>query len=538
MKKGWFEKWQRWLSGNNEAGQRNYIFKTIFDRSQDACIIYSKASQEIIEVNEMAANIFELPPDTVLKGLHISQLMMRYLTSESPNQEFLLNNLSETWSGEAEFKTHKINKFYSIVTTWLFAAEDGAEEYCTMSIRNFSEEKKTANELAKAKKNTERAVRTKAQFLSSMSHELRTPLNGIIGSSDLILGEAGLNEEVQRHVQTIKYSSEHMLCIINDILSFSKLNANKTDLKPAPCNILSCIQNIYDSFLFQYKKKGIDFIKDFSEDLEHVRIMTDELKLSQILHNLISNALKFTDYGSVCFSVQTKEITDDGITLYFEIRDTGIGIAADYHEEIFNAFSQVYAEDLKRRYGGTGLGLAISRQLVQMLGGNLEIESELQMGARFYFTCKFNTVQQSALAQPKPDAEKLAITKDIRGVRVLVVEDNEINAKILKSFLSKWQMQIKAAITGVHAVELVKYHKFDLILMDLEMPEMNGYTALKKIREMHIDTPVIAFTATMLENLDTLITEAGFTDYVVKPFRPAELRKKLEMYCERKVDYA
>lgn len=537
MRNGWLLKWQRLLFGKGQAAKTKDIFRSLFHCAADAYFVYSKETQEIIEVNETAGAMFEMPATSPLKGLYMSQIMMRFLTIESPNLEFLLNNLSETWKGEAEFKTHKKNKFYSLVNIHNVTVSE-QEAYWVMSIRNISDSKKVANELANSRLNTEKAIKTKAKFLSSMSHELRTPLNGIIGSSDLILSEPALDEEVKRHVQVIKYSSEHMLSIINDILSFSKLNAEKVALAAAPFPILKCLQNITASFQLQYKTKGVKFTCYFPKELEDISVNTDELKLSQVIHNLLSNALKFTDFGSVCFSVKMKEISDSEITLFFEIKDTGIGISSQYHEEIFNAFSQVYADDHKRRYGGTGLGLAISRQLVQLLGGNLELESELQKGSRFFFTCKFKIEQQVSFPKNEEPLSRNTPSKDIRGIRVLVVEDNEINAKILKSFLSKWQMQIKAAITGVHAVELVKYHKFDLILMDLEMPEMNGYTALKVIRERNIDTPVIAFTATQLENLDSLITEAGFTDYIVKPFKPDDLKKKIEMYCERKIDYA
>ncbi len=538
MKNGWFSRWRRLLSGNAAEESRFQILEDAFNCSTEGCIVYSKETQEILETNKTIITLFDLPDHVNLKGLYISQVMMRYLTGESPNMDFLLNNLAEDWSGEAEFRTHTKNIFSSVVNTHLCSRPGEKGDYVVMSIRNINERKLIAGELARSRIKTEKAAQTKAHFLSSMSHELRTPLNGIIGSSDLILCETGLSEEVQRHVQVIKYSSEHMLGIINDILSFSKLNSDKSQLKNTPFDILKCLQNIASSFATQFKKKRVEFICDFSGELANIILTSDELKLSQVLHNLISNALKFTDFGSVTFTVNVLETTSDEVTLYFEIRDTGIGIATDHQEEIFHAFSQVYADNLKRRYGGTGLGLAISRQMVQLFGGNLEVESELQQGSRFYFTSKFKIVQPTVIKESEGSLATNIENKDIRGIRVLVVEDNEINAKILKSFLTRWQMQIKAAITGVHAIELVKYHKFDLILMDLEMPEMNGYTALRIIREMNIDTPVLAFTATLLENPETLITEAGFTDYVVKPFRPDDLKRKIAKYCERKIDYA
>src|SRR6185312_15316552 len=362
--------------------------------------------------------------------------------------------------------------------------------------------------------------------------------NGIIGASNVILSDPDLKEDIKTHVNMVRYSSEHMLGIVNDILDFSKIDAQKMELKEQPFNLLDCLNNITSSFSLQFKKQDVALITNFpEEDLKNIEIVSDQTKLSQVIKNLLSNALKFTHCGSVSLIVKTKELSDAATTLYFEVKDTGIGIAEEKQEEIFQAFSQLNDDGLKRQYEGTGLGLAISRKLVKMMGGTLEVKSKLQQGSSFFFMLRFR-IPEKPMAIKMPVKTFPETKKDIRGVRVLVVEDNEINAGILKSFLNKWQMPIKEAITGIHALELIKYHKFDLILMDLEMPEMNGYDTLKKIRECNILTPVIAFTATLLDNMDSLITEAGFTDYVLKPFKPSELKKKIEMYCERKVDYA
>ena len=540
MKNEQLSKWRRFFVLNTNPGliKKNNFLESVFQSSSEAYFVYSKETQEIIETNKMATALFELPDDKNLIGLYMSQVMMRYLSANSHNVDSLLNNVTANWIGEAEFKTHADNKFFGLVNTNILSSDTEEKEYQVLSIRDITETKETWSEAAKSKMKAEKATRSKTRFLSSMSHELRTPLNGIIGASGLILSDPGLDEEVKNSVNIIRYSSEHMLHIINDILDFSKLDAKKMELKEGTFSILNCLANVLSSFSLQYKNREIDFITNIpGEGLEGIKIISDEIKLSQVINNLLSNSLKFTHHGSVEFTVKIKESSTTHIDLYFEIKDTGIGIAKDKQEEIFQAFSQVHADDLKRQYGGTGLGLAISRQLVKLLGGSLEVNSELEKGARFYFTISFKIA-----AQPDPKMNKTVssteMPKDIRGVRILVVEDNEINARILKNFLVKWQIRIKEAITGIHAIELMKYHKFDLVLMDLEMPEMNGYATLKKMREMNISTPVIAFTATLLENMDSLITEAGFTDYVLKPFRPADLKKKIEMYCERKVDYA
>ena len=538
MKNNQFFKWQRFFSLKNKNPLKDTFFESIFQSASDAYFIYSKETQEIIETNKIVTTLFELPPDKNLKGLYMSQVMMRFLSGDSPNLDILMNNVCDNWIGEAEFKTHAKNKFYALVNTNILSSVSEENDYQVLSIKDISEVKKNWNEVVNSKIKVEKATRSKTRFLSSMSHELRTPLNGIIGTSSLILSESNVPENIKNHIDVIKYSSEHMLHIINDILDFSKLDANKMELKESSFSILNCLKNVVSSFSLQYKTNEIDFVTNFPEhELDGIKIISDEIKLSQVINNLLSNSLKFTHSGSVEFSVRINEASDSNMNLYFEIKDTGIGIAKDKQEEIFQAFSQVHSEDLKRRYGGSGLGLTISRELVNMLGGKLELDSELNKGTRFFFTLPFKLASEpSSIINDNNPLNKSV--KDVRGVRVLIVEDNEINASILKSFLSKWQIRVKEAITGIHALELIKYHKFDLILMDLEMPEMNGYTTLKKIREIGITTPVIAFTATLLENMDSLVTEEGFTDYVLKPFRPSDLKKKIEMYSERKVDYA
>ena len=537
MKKDRFHKWQRFFFLKKKRTLMDDFFESIFQSAADAYFVYSKETQEVIETNKMATTLFELPPDKNLKGLYMSQVMMRFLSGDNPNSDVLMNNVTGSFVVEAEFKTHAKNNFFGLVNTNIFPSLPNDNGYQVLSIRDITDTKKIRNEVAKSKINVEKATKSKTRFLSSMSHELRTPLNGIIGASSLILSDTNLKEDFKNHINMIRYSSEHMLNIINDILDFSKLDAKKMELKENSFSVLNCLKNVTSSFSLQYKTNNVDFIIYFPErGLEGVKIISDEIKLSQVINNLLSNSLKFTHNGSVEFILKIQETSDTRILLYFEIKDTGIGIAKDKQEEIFQAFSQVHSDDLKRRYGGTGLGLTISRELVSMLGGTLELDSELQKGTRFFFTLSFKIASQPA-SRVTANSALPDLIKDIRGVRVLIVEDNEINASILKSFLSKWQISIKEAITGIHALELIKYHKFDLILMDLEMPEMNGYTTLKKIREMGISTPVIAFTATLLENMDSLITEAGFTDYVLKPFRPSDLKKKIEMYCERKVDY-
>ncbi len=518
-----------------KTDSRNEYHEALFQSYLDAYIVFNQETKEITDYNKRALSLFDLPKEVELKDLYINQLMMRYLASDSANMELMMDNVPDYWHGEASFNTHQKVKFYSYVKSVVFF-RDGIK-YQILSIRDITSMKDAEKELKIYKESVEKAGRAKARFLSSMSHELRTPLNGIIGTSNLIKSEPNLPEAIEQHVDILLYSSEHMLGIINEILDFSKIDAGKLELKKQPFNIQECINKLVCTFTSQFKNKNIDLIIDQSADLENINVSSDETKLTQVLANLLSNALKFTLHGNVKLSVKLTENTEKNITIQFEVKDTGIGIPPEKQAEIFQGFAQVHDTDLSRRFGGTGLGLTISEKLVALFGGKLQVESEQGVGSRFYFTVHFDTAIKMQPAFAPLTAPEVNV--DIRGIKILVVEDNEINAKILKSFLKKWEVQIKEAGNGVHALEILKYHNFDLILMDLEMPEMDGYTAIKIIRQTDPTTPILAFTASLLENMDSFLAEAGFNGYVLKPYRPAELRAKIEMFApHRKIEYS
>ncbi len=516
------------------AGGRKEYHEALFQSYLDAYIVFNQETKEIVDYNKRMLSLFELPPESDLKKLYITQIMMRYLAEDSENKELMMDNIPDCWHGEAGFINYKKEKFYSYVKSVVYYKDEN--KYQILSIRNITSIKEAEKELMVYKESVEKAGRAKARFLSSMSHELRTPLNGIIGTTNLIKEEANLPEEIQQHMDVLLYSSEHMLGIINDILDFSKIDAGKLELKKQPFNLKQCIDHLTASFENQFIAKNLQLIVEQSPELEQLQIVSDETKLSQVISNLLSNALKFTLEGKVVFAIKITSTNESNVTIQFEVKDTGIGISEEKQLEIFQGFSQVHAAELSRRFGGTGLGLTISEKLVNIFGGKLQVESEPGKGSKFYFTLNFDISVKKLFAEPIP-AEDVIV--DIRGIKILVVEDNEINAKILKSFLKKWEVQIKEAGNGIHALEILKYHEFDLILMDLEMPEMDGYTAIKIIRQTDTTTPILAFTASLLENMDEVLAEAGFNGYVLKPYRPAELKAKIELFApHRKIAYS
>jgi signal transduction histidine kinase len=519
-----------------KATQDYSHLETLFQNHGDAFIIYDKATGIVTDCNKNVKQLFELGEGQCFEGLYISQIMLRHLKSDSPNTELLMNNIPDDWFGEASFVTTNNYVFFTKIKS--IPILKGSIQCQILSIRDITEIKEAELRIRTSKAEVEEAAHAKARFLSSISHELRTPLNGIIGTANLILTDRGMQEGIKKHMNVLRYSSEHMLGIINDILDFSKIDAGKLELNSHEFSLKDAVDNIAGSFLSQYQDKKVELITKYHPLLYRANIKSDKIKLNQVISNLLSNALKFTHAGSVTLKVNIDKFSTEEIVVQFEVEDTGIGIPEDKIEHIFNAFTQVHnTADLKRTYGGTGLGLTISDMLVKIFGGKMQVESTAGKGTRFYFSITFPLA--TTYNEAHPDFTPIEQPKDIRGIRILVVEDNEINAAILTGFLGRWKVRYMEAGHGIQGLELLKYHKFDLILLDLEMPEMDGYTTVKKIREQGITTPVVAFTASLLENMEESLKEAGFDDFILKPFRPAELKKKIELYAPHRVfDYA
>ena len=356
-----------------------------------------------------------------------------------------------------------------------------------------------------------------------MSHELRTPLNGIIGSTNLLKSEQYLNGQLE-HFEMLDYSSNHMLNLVNDVLDFSKIESGKVELEQRKFNVETFIKNIYNSFAHQFETKHLYF-KLSSEDNVNIDVISDDIKLSQILNNLLSNALKFTEEGGVTFCVALREINENNVTLNFAIKDTGIGIPKEKVGVIFESFIQADI-DTTRKYGGTGLGLTISKKLVETFGSKLFLENKESEGCNFYFDVVFEKNKSIVINQIKVSDE----VQSLKGMRILIAEDNKINMLIARKFLKSWGVDVTEAVNGSEAIAYCYINEFDLLLLDLEMPEADGYTALKEIRKLKPTIPAIAFTAAAFENIDMVLLEKGFNDYILKPFLPQELNSKLFMF--------
>jgi signal transduction histidine kinase/CheY-like chemotaxis protein len=387
---------------------------------------------------------------------------------------------------------------------------------------------KKEEQLISAKDLAEDSAKAKLQFLSNMSHELRTPLNGIIGTANLLSLDAHTQTQ-KEHLELLQYSSVHMLNLINDVLDFSKIESGKIELEQKSFNLEAFVKNIYNSFAQQFEAKQLYFKLAAEENLD-INIISDDVKLGQILNNLLGNALKFTAQGGVTLVINTAHIYDDEVNVSIRVTDTGIGIPASKLSTVFESFMQADA-NTTRKYGGTGLGLSISKKLAEVFKSTLHVQSEVNKGSSFYFDI--------VLKKSNKPVEPVAISKNaivpLDGLTVLLAEDNKINMLIARKFLSKWGVNLTEATNGREAIEHYQLKKYDIVLLDLEMPEVDGYGALKGIRQINPSQPAMAFTAAIFENLGDVLLAHGFDDYILKPFVPQELNAKLAKYCLTKV---
>ncbi|MEZ4591320.1 MAG: PAS domain S-box protein [Chloroflexota bacterium] len=422
-------------------------------------------------------------------------------------------------------------------------------------VTDLSAQKKIENTLAQARDQALEATRLKSEFLANMSHEIRTPLNAVIGMTSLVL-DTPLNADQQDYIETIRSSSEVLLALINDILDFSKIEAGKMELEKRPFYLRNCVEEAIGIVSNKASEKGLPLSYIIKARVPN-HVVGDIGRLRQVLVNLLSNAIKFTDAGEVKLTVsQSPQAADnahpDKLVLQFSVQDTGIGILPEQLDRLFKSFSQVDAS-ATRKHGGTGLGLAISKQLVEMMGGHIWLESEFGRGSTFYFTIATENVaaaqnraaqarqRQTALLAAQPTAVPPppdATLGQKHPLRILVAEDNRVNQKVALSILARLGYQADIANNGEEAVAALRERPYDVILMDVQMPQMDGVAATQHIRQQlppAQQPTIIAMTAHALAGDREKYLQAGMDNYISKPVRIQELQQALALVPAQKV---
>ncbi|WKN40796.1 CheR family methyltransferase [Tunicatimonas pelagia] len=494
-------------------------------------VIYPDGSDTFTYVSAASEQIYELKPEAITKNADLAYQAIHPddINSFAASSQRAAENL-EVNAWEGRIISAKTNLIKWVKITSVPEKKNNGNIVWTGVVDDITHYKSIEKQLRKAKEDAEQAVKVKEEFLATMSHEIRTPLNAIIGIADLLLIQNPQSAQ-QDNLQTLKFSSQSLMALINDILDFSKIEAGKVEVTRAPFNFHRFIHSLIRAHEAQAQKNQNQLILEQDEDVPEV-IVCDHNKLNQILNNLLSNAIKFTHQGTVTLRINVVESSSTMVTLYFAVIDTGVGIAPDRLDNVFNSFTQEDSST-SRNFGGTGLGLTITRMLLQLKGSQIHVKSEPGKGSTFFFTLSFaiGELEEATIHNTQNPNVGLAKIKQL-----LLVEDAPVNRMVVVQYLQEWwNIAIDEASNGEEAVNKAKQTIYDIILMDIRMPVMDGVKAAKQIRALsngNEKTPIIALTADITE-INRQSANDYFDDYVAKPFDPSELQNKIIKHTQQ-----
>ncbi|MDP4266714.1 MAG: PAS domain S-box protein [Bacteroidota bacterium] len=516
------------ITEHKKSKEKIKIFSSAVENAYD-CFIFTDLDRNITYVNKNTNKVFGYTEDELLK------MNSRQLNANKEASRMINKAISKEgkWSGEVTC-IKKNNKKFPVLLSLSIVNNENGQPIAMMGVSRDITESKQSEKLLIEKEAAEAASRAKSEFLANMSHEIRTPMNAIIGFSDLLYAE--IKDEKQRsQIDSIRTSGKNLLGIINDILDLSKIEADKMSLQYEPVNLISIIKDIENIFIQNINQKGLLFKIEIDKDFPYALIL-DEIRIRQILFNLIGNAVKFTEKGHIILRINKIIKNKNIIDLIVSIEDTGIGISKDQQELIFETFGQQKGQNTKK-YGGTGLGLTISKRLVEMMGGKIYVYSEPEKGSVFKFVVPDVEVSTNEIVYTKEKTFDIS-TLIFEKAKLLIVDDVESNRKLITDILENSNLNIYEAQNGQQALDLAMQFLPDLILMDLKMPIMNGYDATKVLKnaEATKSIPVIAISASSKLILHDDESKSIFDDYLMKPINITELTDLLKKYLKYNVN--
>lgn len=529
------------LYNNAELKLQKAIASLENNNGDKALMLLSNSYRELGKMYSKAGNSNEAYANLLMHNTYRD----KYINAERVKQDIITKSkfLIEDYKFNADFADYKrlqqlemtnemkrINIIISVILFLLFVS------LVTLFVSYISKRKlgnalKVRNkELQVATIQALKSSELKSKFISNVSHELRTPLYGVVGITSLLLNEKkNFSERDTKYLKSLKYSGDYLLNLVNDILQVNKMEAQKIELKNVSVNLESLTQRIVDSFDYRLQETNNKIKVQIDNEIPDY-IKCDNVRLSQVLINLIGNSIKFTESGTIDLRIKLLNIEGNNIALRFEVEDNGIGIPKEKFKTIFDNFSQLSNES-NINYQGTGLGLSITKNIVQLFKSKIELESEVGKGTKFSFNVDFEIDKENKAVLDLNKAKRIHVNSD-KNYKVLIAEDNKINQIVTKNLLLKQNYSYDIVSNGLEAVEMMKTNRFDLVLMDINMPLMNGNEATKAIREFNNEIPIIALTAADIEEVRQDYKVIGYTDIITKPFDNYEFFQTIDTHIQ------